>query len=77
MEEVQTLAHLASHTLNDADRDAVVVVALDHRQKITAQHLEDHADVTAMRAYVVKAVHQLHSTAVRIQLAPGKITHKP
>lgn len=66
MEKVQTLAHLVSHALDDADRDAVVVIALDHRQKIAAQHLEDHADVTAMRAHVVKAVHQLYSTAVGI-----------
>lgn len=32
VQEVQPLTHLAGHTFNDANRDAVVVVALDHGQ---------------------------------------------
>lgn len=71
VQEVQPLAHLARHALDDANRDAVVVVALDHRQQVASQHLKHHAHVAAMRAHVVEAVHELHGTAVGVQLAPA------
>lgn len=69
MQEVQTLAHLAGHALDNVYRDAMVVVTLDHGQEIAAQHLEYHTHVTSMGAYVVEAVHQLNRAAIRVQLA--------
>lgn len=69
MQEIQPLAHLARHALHDANRDAVVVIALDHGEQIASQHLKHHAHVAAVRAYVVEAVHKLHGTAVGVQLA--------
>lgn len=49
----------------------MVVVPLDHGEQIAAEHLEDHANVTAVRADVVEAVHELYRTAVRVQLSPA------
>lgn len=69
VQEVQTLAHLAGHALDNVYRDAVVVITLDHGQEITAEHFENHAHVTSMRAHVVEAVHQLNRAAIRVQLA--------
>lgn len=71
MKEVQPLAHLACHTLDDTNRDAVVVVALDYGQQIASQHLKHHAHVATVRAHVVEAVHELHGTAVGVQLTPA------
>lgn len=71
VQEVQPLAHLARHALDDANRDAVVVVALDHGQQIASQHLKHHAHVAAVRAHVVEAVHELDGTAVGVQLSPA------
>ena len=56
VQEVQPLAHLAGHALDDADRDAVVVVAFDYGEQVASKHLEHHADVAAMRAHVIEAV---------------------
>lgn len=70
VQEVQPLAHLAGHALDNANRDTMVVVTLDHGQQVAAQHLEHHAHVAAVRTDVVEAVHQLHGTAVRIQTGP-------
>lgn len=76
MQEVQPLAHLACHALDDANRDAVVVVALDHGQQIASQHLKHHAYVAAVRAHVVEAVHELHGTAIGVQLAAASKTQQ-
>lgn len=73
VQEVQSLAHLACHALDNADRDTVVVVTLDDGQQIAAQHLEDHAHVAAVRAHMVETVHKLHRTTVRVQLTPARI----
>lgn len=73
VQEVQSLAHLARHALDNADRDAVVVVTLDDGQQVAAQHLEDHAHMAAVRAHMVETVHKLHRTAVRVQLTPARM----
>lgn len=72
VEEVQTLAHLACHALDNVYRDAVVVVPLDHGQEVTAQHFEDHTHVPPMRPHVVETVHQLDGAAIRVQLAAAR-----
>lgn len=71
VEKVQTLTHLARHALDDANGDAVVVVALDHRQQVAAKHLEDHTHVAAVRTHVVEAIHELDGAAIGVQLTPA------
>lgn len=51
----------------------MVVVPLDHGEQVAAEHLKHHTHVTAVRADVVKAVHELYRPAVGVQLPPARV----
>ena len=60
MEVVHSAADLERDAAHDLDRDAVVLVLLDQREQVRAEHLKNHTDVLAMGPRVLKIVSQLH-----------------
>ena len=57
---VQAKQDLLGDLLHEGDGDAPVVPALDQAQQVLAQHLEDHADVGAIGAFVFEGVEEGH-----------------
>ena len=53
----QALQHLLDDHLHVQHGDALVVALNDELEKVVAEHLEDHADVDAVRAADHEVVH--------------------
>ena len=58
VEVVQTHQDVPADGLHRAQRDTAVIVPLDEREEVIAEHLEAHAHVRAVRSLVLERVHQ-------------------
>mmetsp|Transcript_2061 Transcript_2061/g.6266 ORF Transcript_2061/g.6266 Transcript_2061/m.6266 type:complete len:463 (-) Transcript_2061:452-1840(-) len=74
VEEVERDANLPAHVANSVDGQTAVLGLSDDAQQVCAQHLEDHADVTAVRPHVLKVVQKLDEPrVVVVRAARGSI----
>ena len=70
---VQTAQHVPAYSLDRAHGNPAVVVPLDERQEVIAEHLEAHAHVRAVRALVLERVHQLdHLAGAGVHVQSGR-----